>query len=212
VLVVDDSSPDGTGALAEELGRELGQIDVLHRPSKDGLGPAYRAGLGLGLERGYDVLVQMDADLSHDPASLPALLVAIEDGADVAIGSRYVPGGSVPHWSWHRRALSRFGNQYARLTLRTGVADSSAGFRAYRAPVLRSVDLEHTRATGYGIQLELTYRAARAGATIAEVPISFTDRVRGTSKMSFRIIAEELVLMTWWGVRDRVLQLVHRAR
>jgi dolichol-phosphate mannosyltransferase len=212
VLVVDDSSPDGTGAIAEELGRELGRIDVLHRPSKDGLGPAYRAGLGLGLERGYDVLVQMDADLSHDPDTLPALLSAIEDGADVAIGSRYVPGGSIPNWPWHRRALSRWGNRYTGFALRTGVSDATSGFRSYRATTLRAVDPSTTRATGYGIQIEIAYRMSQAGATIAEIPIAFTDRTRGTSKMSLRIIAEEMLLVTWWGARDRAQRLRRRGR
>lgn len=205
ILVVDDNSPDGTGALAESTAARLGGIDVLHRPSKDGLGPAYRAGLGLGLERGYDILVQMDADLSHDPTVLPLLITAVHDGADVVIGSRYVPGGSVPDWPWHREALSRYGNRYAGFTMRTGVADSSAGFRAYRARALEAIDLPATRARGYGIQLEITYRMSRLGASITEIPIAFTDRRRGTSKMSMRIIAEELFLMTWWGVRDRVL-------
>lgn len=203
VLVVDDSSPDGTGALAEGVAAELGQIDVLHRPSKDGLGPAYRAGLGLGIERGYEVIVQMDADLSHDPGALPALLAAIEGGADVAIGSRYVPGGSIPHWPWHRRALSRYGNAYTRFALRTGISDATSGFRSYRASKLQTIDPATTRATGYGIQIEIAYRLSQAGATIAEVPIAFKDRTRGTSKMSFKIIAEEMLLVSWWGARDR---------
>jgi len=204
VLVVDDTSPDGTGALAEAAGRDLGQIDVLHRPSKDGLGPAYRAGLGLGLERGYDVVVQMDADLSHDPAALPSLLTAIEEGADTAIGSRYVPGGSIPHWPWHRRALSRWGNRYTGFALRTGVSDATSGFRSYRATTLAAVDPSTTRATGYGIQIEIAYRMSLVGATITEVPIAFTDRTRGSSKMSLKIIAEEMLLVTWWGVKDRL--------
>ncbi|MEX2658985.1 MAG: polyprenol monophosphomannose synthase [Acidimicrobiales bacterium] len=204
VLVVDDNSPDGTGELAERAARELGQIEVLHRPSKDGLGPAYRAGLGLGLERGYDVIIQMDADLSHDPGALPTLLAAVEGGADVAIGSRYVPGGSIPHWPRYRRALSRWGNRYTGFALRTGVSDATSGFRSYRAAMLRSVDPSSTRATGYGIQIEIAYRMSQAGATIIEVPISFTDRVRGSSKMSFKIIAEEMLLVTWWGLQDRV--------
>ena len=204
VLVVDDNSPDGTGALAEAVAAELGQIEVLHRPSKDGLGPAYRAGLGLGLDRGYDVLVQMDADLSHDPSTLPALVGAIEGGADVAIGSRYVPGGSIPHWPWHRRALSRYGNAYTGAALRTGVADATSGFRAYRATMLKAIDLADTRATGYGIQIEIAYRMSGAGATITEIPIAFTDRTRGASKMSLKIIGEEMLLVTWWGVKDRL--------
>ena len=204
VLVVDDNSPDGTGALAEAAAAELGQIEVLPRPSKDGLGPAYRAGLGLGLDRGYDVLVQMDADLSHDPAALPDLVGAIEAGADVAIGSRYVPGGSIPHWPWHRRALSRYGNAYTGLALRTGVADATSGFRAYRAAMLKAIDLADTRATGYGIQIEIAYRMSAAGATITEIPIAFTDRTRGASKMSLKIVGEEMLLVTWWGVKDRL--------
>jgi dolichol-phosphate mannosyltransferase len=203
VLVVDDSSPDGTGALAEGVAAELGQIDVLHRPSKDGLGPAYRAGLGLGIERGYDVIVQMDADLSHDPVALPALISAIAGGADVAIGSRYVAGGSIPHWPWHRRALSRYGNAYTGFALRTGIADATSGYRAYRVTTLAAVDPATTRATGYGIQIEIAYRMSKVGATIVEVPIAFTDRKRGTSKMSMKIIAEEMLLVSWWGARDR---------
>lgn len=204
VLVVDDASPDGTGELAEEVAASLGRIDVLHRPAKDGLGPAYRAGLGLGLGRGYDVVVQMDADLSHDPAELPALVAAVESGADVVIGSRYVPGGSIPHWPWHRRALSRWGNRYTGFALRTGISDATSGFRAYRASALAEVDPGTTRATGYGIQIEIAYLMAGAGATIVELPIAFTDRMRGTSKMSLRIIVEEMALVTWWGARDRV--------
>jgi dolichol-phosphate mannosyltransferase len=204
MLVVDDNSPDGTGALAESLAEELGQIDVLHRPSKDGLGPAYRAGMARGLELGYDVIVQMDADLSHDPAALPTLLTAIDEGADVAIGSRYVPGGSIPNWPWHRRALSRYGNAYTNLALRTGVSDATAGFRAYRADALREIDPSKTRATGYGIQIEITYRMARNGAKIVEVPITFSDRTRGTSKMSLKVAGEEMVLVTWWGLSDRL--------
>ena len=210
VLVVDDNSPDGTGALAEGVALELGQIEVLHRPSKDGLGPAYRAGLGLGIERGYEVIVQMDADLSHDPGTLPALLAAIEGGADVAIGSRYVPGGSIPHWPRHRRALSRYGNAYTGFALRTGISDATSGFRSYRASKLAAIDPATTRATGYGIQIEIAYRMSKAGATIAEVPIAFIDRTRGTSKMSFRIIAEEMLLVSWWGVRDRTQRVSRR--
>ena len=148
ILVVDDSSPDGTGALAEQTAAELGQIDVLHRPAKTGLGAAYRDGFALGIERGYEVLVQMDADLSHDADSLPALLAHVDDGADLAIGSRYVPGGAIPHWPWHRRALSRFGNRYAGFMLSCGIRDMTSGFRAYRVPTLLTVDYSATRAMG----------------------------------------------------------------
>lgn len=204
MLIVDDNSPDGTGALADAIAADLGQIDVLHRPSKDGLGPAYRAGLTWGLDAGYDVIVQMDADLSHDPAALPALLAAIDEGADVAIGSRYVPGGSIPNWPWLRRALSRYGNAYTGFALRTGVADATAGFRAYRADALRAIDPGRTRATGYGIQIEITYRMSRNGAKIVEVPIVFSDRTRGNSKMSLKVAAEEMFLVSWWGLTDRL--------
>ena len=203
VLVVDDNSPDGTGDLAEKAAAELGQITVMHRPGKSGLGVAYRAGFAWGLEREYEVLIQIDADLSHDPAVLPTLLEALDEGADLVIGSRYVPGGSVPHWPMHRRALSRYGNWYTSFALRTGVKDATAGYRAYRAEMLRKVRYDTTRAVGYGFQIELAYRVFRAGGRIVEVPITFTDRVRGHSKMSARIAAEELLLVTWWGIRDR---------
>jgi glycosyltransferase involved in cell wall biosynthesis len=149
------------------------------------------------------VLVQIDADLSHDPAALPTLLARLDEGADLVIGSRYVPGGSVPHWPLHRRALSRFGNRYTSFALHTGVNDATAGYRAYRADVLRRVRYDTTRAVGYGFQIELAYRVSRAGGKIVEVPITFTDRTRGQSKMSPKIAAEELLLVTWWGIRDR---------
>jgi dolichol-phosphate mannosyltransferase len=204
VLVVDDNSADGTADLAEKVAKELGQIEVLRRPHKGGLGTAYRAGFGVGIERGYDVLVQMDADLSHDAAALPDLLAAIESGADLAVGSRYVPGGSVPHWPWLRRTLSKYGNWYAGFVLGTPVKDATSGYRAYRTDTLKAIDYSSTRATGYGIQIELAYRVWRWGGTIVELPITFTDRVRGYSKMTWRIALEELGLVTWWGVRDRV--------
>ncbi|MDQ1373350.1 MAG: dolichol-phosphate mannosyltransferase [Actinomycetota bacterium] len=204
VLVVDDNSPDGTADLAEVAGRELGGVDVLRRPGKAGLGPAYRAGFGRGLERGYDVLVEMDADLSHDPAALPSLLRPIDDGADLAIGSRYVPGGSIPHWALHRRALSRWGNRYAAGVLGMAIADATSGFRAYRSDIIRKVDLATVSTDGYGFQIEMAYRVTQAGGRIVEVPIQFVDRVRGSSKMSMRIVIEALGAVTWWGLRDRV--------
>jgi dolichol-phosphate mannosyltransferase len=204
LLVVDDNSPDGTADLAEKVAEELGQIEVLRRPSKQGLGVAYRAGFGLGLERGYDVIAQMDADLSHDPAVLPRLVAALQDGADVAVGSRYVPGGHIPHWPWHRRLLSRYGNLYASVLLKTGVHDATSGYRTYAAPLLRAIDPSTTRATGYGFQIELAYRASKMGARIVELPITFTDRMRGISKMTLKIAVEELSLVTRWGLRDRV--------
>jgi dolichol-phosphate mannosyltransferase len=212
ILVVDDNSPDGTAALAEDAARELGGIDVLRRPEKKGLGSAYRAGFAIGLDKGYDVLVQIDADLSHDPAVLPNLLHEVETGADLAIGSRYVPGGEIPHWPWFRRALSRYGNLYASVVLGTGTKDATSGYRAYRADTLKAIDYSATRSKGYGFQIETAYRVYRWGGRIAEVPIVFTDRVRGHSKMSWPIFAEELLLVTWWGLRDRARRLSARLR
>ncbi len=208
VLVVDDNSPDGTADLVEsmsaELGDEGGPVELLRRPGKDGLGSAYRAGFAWGMAQGYEVMVEMDADLSHDPAALPSLLAAVQEGADLAVGSRYVPGGSIPDWAWHRKALSRWGNRYASFMLRLSVADATAGYRAYRTSLLERLDLPTIRADGYGFQIEMTYRSAGLGARIVEVPIAFTDRTKGTSKMSSRIIVEALGLVTWWGLTDRL--------
>ena len=206
VLVVDDSSPDGTAALARAAGRELGGVDVLVRPTKSGLGSAYRAGFAEGIARGYEILVEMDSDLSHDPARLPALVRAVEQGADLAVGSRYVPGGSVPGWPWSRRLLSQAGNRYAAFALGVTVRDATSGFRAYRADTVRRLDLTTVRADGYGFQIEMAYRIAGNGGTVVELPIEFVDRARGTSKMSSRIVVEALLLVTWWGVRDRLLR------
>jgi len=201
MLVVDDGSPDGTADIAERAGKELGNIEVLRRHEKSGLGSAYRAGFGWGLERGFDACIEMDADLSHEPEALPDLVGALGTGCELAIGSRYVTGGSIPNWAWHRRLLSRGGNVYASALLGLGVADSTSGFRAYAAPLLRRIDLEHVRADGYGFQIEMTYRARRAGAAVTEVPIRFVDRVDGRSKMSTRIVVEALGLVTWWGLQ-----------
>jgi dolichol-phosphate mannosyltransferase len=205
VLVVDDRSPDGTAELAEAVGRELGAIDVMRRPEKRGLGSAYRDGMGWGLERGYEVLVEMDADLSHDPADLPRLIAAVEDGADLAVGSRYVAGGSIPAWSWARRVLSRQGNRYAATLLHLPVTDATSGFRAYRAAALAAVDLDRVRADGYGFQIEMVYRMATLGGVTVELPISFTERTLGRSKMSGWIVVEALGLVTWWALRDRLM-------
>ncbi len=212
MLIVDDGSADGTAEKAEALGAEIGGVEVLRRPHKMGLGSAYRAGHAIGMARGYDVMVQIDADLSHDPAALPDLLAAIERGADLAIGSRYVPGGSVPNWPKGRLRLSVWGNRYAGAVLGLRVRDTTAGYRAYRASILRAMDIESTRSTGYAFQIEMTYRAMHAGGRIDEVPIAFTDRVRGTSKMSSRIVAEAMTLVTLWGLRDRVLRQLTRRR
>jgi dolichol-phosphate mannosyltransferase len=204
ILVIDDNSGDGTADIAEKIAAELGQVQVLRRPAKKGLGNAYRAGFGIGIDRGYELICQMDADLSHDPAALPHLIAAVEAGADLAIGSRYVPGGSVPHWPVYRRAASRYGNLYARFMLGYDLRDSTAGFRVYRAETLRGIAFQETRANGYLFQIELAYRSWLWGGRTAEVPITFTDRVRGHSKMNYRVVAEEMVMVTWWGIRDRV--------
>jgi dolichol-phosphate mannosyltransferase len=200
VLVVDDSSPDGTGKLAEDTSSRLGQIDVLHRGAKGGLGRAYRAGFQLGLERGYDALVEMDADFSHDPAALPSLLDAAEH-YEVVIGSRYVPGGAIPNWKLTRLAISRFGNLYASVLLGLRVTDSTAGYRVYRRSALEKIDYSTVEAEGYAFQIEMTYRARTAGASIKEVPITFVDRTLGTSKMSSAIVVEALWLVTLWALR-----------
>jgi dolichol-phosphate mannosyltransferase len=209
ILVVDDNSPDGTADLAEAAGAQVGQVDVLRREEKGGLGPAYRAGFAWGLERGFTVLVEMDADLSHDPEALPDLLAAVEGGADLAIGSRYVPGGAVPGWPRHRLALSRAGNLYVSAALGIKVRDATAGYRAYTADALRSLDLAAITSYGYGFQIEMAYSLIRSGHRVVEVPITFRDRIRGTSKMSLAIVGEGLWLVARWGVRDRVL---HRGR
>jgi dolichol-phosphate mannosyltransferase len=206
ILVVDDNSLDGTAEKAEALGAELGGIEVLRRPKKMGLGSAYRAGHAVGVARGFDLMIQIDADLSHNPADLPRLLAAVEQGADLAVGSRYVPGGSVPNWPRYRLALSVAGNRYSAFCLGISVRDTTAGYRAYRASILRAIDFDTTHSTGYGFQIEMTYRVLAAGGKIDEIPIAFTDRVRGNSKMSWRIVAEAMLLVTWWGFRDRVLR------
>ena len=207
VLVVDDASPDGTADLVEEVAEQIGDISVMRRPAKSGLGSAYRDGFRRGLSVGYDVMVEMDSDLSHDPAALPSLLSAVADGAALALGSRYIPGGSIPDWSWYRRALSRWGNRYAAAVLGIDVKDATSGYRAYRAEALTNIDFHTVQADGYGFQVEMAYRVLASGGRIVEVPISFTDRVRGESKMSSRIVIEALVLVTWWAIRDRLLRI-----
>jgi dolichol-phosphate mannosyltransferase len=210
VLVVDDGSPDGTASLAEKVGDDIGGVHIMRRSQRLGLGDAYRAGFAWGLEHGFDAVVEMDADLSHDPASLPALLAALSEH-DLVIGSRYIPGGSVPQWGLHRRLLSWAGNRYSALMLGLSVKDSTSGFRAYRADLLRLIHLDEVQADGYGFQIEMTYRAAQAGARIQEVPISFSDRELGESKMSGGIVVEALMLVTRWGVQ-RGWSRLRRAR
>jgi glycosyltransferase involved in cell wall biosynthesis len=199
ILVVDDGSPDGTANLAEEVGEDVGQIMVLRRSKKSGLGDAYRTGFAWGLEHGYDHFVEIDCDFSHDPGALPTLLNVAEDH-DVVIGSRYIPGGHIPQWSLSRRLLSRGGNQYASFMLGLRVADSTAGYRVYSRRGLELIDFETVSADGYGFQIEMTYRARRAGASIIEVPISFTDRELGESKMSRAIVVEALWLVSKWAL------------
>jgi dolichol-phosphate mannosyltransferase len=199
IVVVDDGSPDGTADSAERVGSELGKIEVLRRSGKSGLGSAYRAGFTWGLERGFDAFVEIDCDFSHDPRELPTML-ALAAGHEVVIGSRYIPGGSIPSWSTSRLLLSKGGNRYASMMLGLGVADSTAGYRVYRASALEKINYSHVKADGYGFQIEMTYRARNGGASIIEHPISFTDRTEGESKMSRAIVTEALWMVTKWGV------------
>lgn len=201
LLIVDDNSPDGTAERARAAGERLGGIEVIVQAGKGGLGAAYRAGFRAALDRGADICVQMDADLSHDPAVLPALVANVELGVDLAIGSRYVPGGRTLDWPWQRRALSRWGNRYAAGVLGLAVNDATAGLRAYSADALRRMDFATVRADGYGFQVEMTHRLVRGGGSIVEVPITFRERVAGESKLSKRIVHEAtlLVLRLWIG-------------
>jgi dolichol-phosphate mannosyltransferase len=212
VLVVDDGSPDGTAGIVKTVAAERPDVHILERATKSGLGSAYRAGFAWGLERGYDAFVEIDADFSHDPAALSSVVAPLAEGYDVSIGSRYIEGGSIPNWAWHRHLLSRGGNMYASVMLGLGVADSTAGYRCYSAGILRRLDLERIRAEGYGFQIEMTYRAKQRGARIKEVPISFVDREAGTSKMSSFIVIEALALVTWWALGRLVHALKPGAR
>ena len=199
LLIVDDGSPDGTGDIADQLAAADEKISVLHRTEKQGLGPAYAAGFMWGLENGAEIICEMDADFSHDPNDLPRLVEAVVAGADLAIGSRYVDGGGVENWPWHRRALSRGGNIYAGLMLGTKVRDMTAGFRAFRAEALRKLDFGNCEASGYGFQVEMAWAASAIGLDVREVPIIFRDRTRGTSKMGMGIAIEAMLLVTKWG-------------
>ncbi|MCK0115434.1 dolichol-phosphate mannosyltransferase [Isoptericola sp. CG 20/1183] len=209
VLVVDDASPDGTGELAARRAADDDRLHVLHRAGKGGLGAAYVAGFGWGLERGYDVLCEMDADGSHRPEELERLLdrLAGDDVPDLVIGSRWVPGGRVVNWPWHRMLLSRAGNTYVRLALGIGVRDATGGYRAFRADTLRAVDLAAVESHGYCFQVDMTWRVLRGGGTVAEVPITFVERAAGVSKMSRSIVVEALTKVTLWGLRFRWGQL-----
>jgi dolichol-phosphate mannosyltransferase len=203
VLIVDDASPDGTGELADRLAMGSARIQVLHRTAKEGLGAAYRSGFAWGLERGYDALCQMDADLSHDPGDLPRLLAALE-GADVAIGSRYVDGGRIVNWPLRRLALSRAGNTYVRAVTGLPVRDATAGFRAFRADALRELHPASAKSEGYSFQLEMTLRAWQAGCKIVELPVVFVERRNGVSKLDRAIVAEALWRTAWWGLHHRI--------
>ena len=191
VLVIDDNSPDGTGRLADRLAQELDYVDVLHRPRKEGLGPAYLAGFRRALADGVDRILEMDCDFSHDPKDVPRLIAATEE-ADLAIGSRYVGGGETVNWGVVRRAISAGGSLYARVLLSVAIRDLTAGFKCYRADVLRTIDLDAVDSKGYAFQIETVYRAVRAGFRVVEVPIRFVDREQGGSKMSRRIVLEAI--------------------
>jgi len=202
VLVADDNSPDGTGVIADGMADADPSVHVLHRMGKEGLGAAYLAGFAWGLERGYEVLVEMDADGSHKPEQLPALLDALRD-ADLVLGSRYVPGGSVVNWPKSREVLSRGGNLYTRMALNLPLRDATGGYRAFRASTLRSLDLNGVGSAGYIFQVDLAYRAQRRGLVVKEVPIEFVEREVGDSKMDQKIVTEALWQVTVWGFRDR---------
>jgi dolichol-phosphate mannosyltransferase len=192
VLVIDDSSPDGTGELADRLAGELPFLDVLHRPLKEGLGPAYLAGFRRALADGAELVLEMDCDFSHDPADVPRLVAAAERGADVVLGSRYVTGGGVADWGFLRRLISRGASAYTALFLRMGVRDPTGGFKCFRRGVLAALDFDAITSKGYAFQIEMTYRARRAGFRVVEVPITFTDREHGRSKMSRAIVLEAI--------------------
>lgn len=206
VLVADDGSPDGTGEVADEWAARDERVHVLHRTEKAGLGAAYIAGFGWGLDHGYDVLVEMDADGSHPPEQLPRLLDALQH-ADLVLGSRYVAGGQVVNWPRRREWLSRGGNLYSRLALGVRIYDITGGYRAYRAEVLKSLALDDVASTGYCFQVDLAWRTVRAGFRVTEVPITFTERQIGESKMSGSIVREALLKVTVWGAAHRWRQL-----
>ena len=206
VLVVDDGSPDGTGDVADRLAAQDPRVHVLHRSAKGGLGAAYLAGFAWALDAGYDVIGEMDADGSHQPEQLHRLLEALLD-ADLVIGSRWVPGGSVVNWPWQRELLSRGGNLYVRLLLGVGVRDATAGYRLFRRSTLEKIGLDEVRSTGYVFQTDLVARTLHAGLTVREVPIEFVERVRGESKMSGQVALESLKRITGWGLRERLRRL-----
>jgi dolichol-phosphate mannosyltransferase len=209
ILVADDNSPDGTGRLADELAAADDHVHVLHRLGKEGLGAAYLAGFAWGIEAGYDVLVEMDADGSHQPEQLPDLLAALVD-ADLVLGSRWVKGGQVVNWPKSRKLLSRGGNLWARIALGIPLRDATGGYRAFRRETLLGLGLNNVASAGYCFQVDLAWRGLKAGYRVVEVPIIFVERERGDSKMSRKIVAEALVLTTWWGLAHRAQQLRNR--
>jgi dolichol-phosphate mannosyltransferase len=206
VLVVDDGSPDGTGELADRLAAADSHVHVMHRTEKNGLGPAYLAGFAWALERDYEIIVEMDADGSHRAADLPSILARVDadpgQPADLVLGSRWVPGGRVENWPWHRQVLSRGGNTYARILLGIPLKDVTGGFRAYRASALAAMDLAGIESHGYCFQVDMARRLLRNGAQVVEVPVTFVERAVGESKMSRAIVAEALVKVTQWGLED----------
>ncbi|MGY1605334.1 polyprenol monophosphomannose synthase [Geodermatophilus sp. SYSU D00815] len=203
-LVVDDGSPDGTGEVAEKIAGHEPRVHVLRRQGKAGLGPAYVAGFRWGRDRGYDVLVEMDADGSHAPEQLPTLLAALDGGADLVLGSRFVAGGAVVDWPVHRLLLSRAGNAYTRWALRLPLRDATGGYRAVRGDLVDRLPFDEVASQGYCFQVDWVWRAWRSGARVVEVPITFVERTLGRSKMSASIVAEALVRVTAWGLRDRL--------
>lgn len=203
LLIVDDNSPDGTGQIAGKLASQNDMLHVLHRTEKAGLGPAYAAGFAWGLDSGASIICEMDADFSHDPNDLPRLIAAIDDGADMVIGSRYVVGGGVENWPWHRKWLSRGGNLYAGTMLGVQTRDMTGGYRAFTADALRKLDPGQCQASGYGFQVEMAWKANELGLDVVEVPITFRDRERGASKMSTGIAVEAMRLVTKWGIGKR---------
>ena len=203
VLVVDDNSPDGTGKLADSLATGDSAIHVHHRRGKEGLGAAYIAGFKWGLDAGYDVLVEMDADGSHQPEELQRLLDALDAGADMAKGSRWIRGGKVVNWPLHRKLLSLGGSLYSRILLGVGIKDITGGYNAFKSTTLRRIDLESVESVGYCFQIDLTWKTLKAGLSVREVPITFVEREFGDSKMSGNIVLESIMLVTKWGLRSR---------
>jgi dolichol-phosphate mannosyltransferase len=204
VVVVDDDSSDSTRALVRQRMDDAGRLRLIERPEKRGLGDAYREAFKLALDEGYDAVVQIDADLSHDPAALPIMLAVADQGIPVVIGSRYIPGGTVTGWPRRRTWLSRWANRYVAVMLGLAINDATAGYRVYRAEALRTIGLDDLQASGYGFQVEMTYRAVRAGLGVVEIPIAFRDRVAGQSKMDGRVVLEAFRLVTAWGINDLV--------